>query len=81
MNIAIKAEIIGDDDLRNTIRLSNQACQECIDIGMKEHTFNKTRLHQLTYRVIRKSHPELNSSLVLSGLIITRLGFSQIPRL
>ena len=66
MNIAIKAEIIGDDDLRNTIRLSNQACQECIDIGMKEHTFNKTRLHQLTYRVIRKSHPELNSSLVTS---------------
>jgi putative transposase len=64
MDIAIRAEVIGDDDLRNTIKLSNQACQECIDIGMKENTFNKTRLHQLTYQVIRRAHPELNSSLV-----------------
>jgi IS605 OrfB family transposase len=64
MNVAIRAEVIGDDDLINTIRLSNQACQECINIGMKEHTFNKARLHQLTYKVTRKAHPELNSSLV-----------------
>ena len=64
MNVAIRAEVIGDDDLRNTIKLSNQACQECIDAGMKANTFNKTRLHQLTYRLIRQAHPELNSSLV-----------------
>jgi IS605 OrfB family transposase len=64
MNVAIRAEVIGDDDLRNTIKLSNQACQECIDAGMKANTFNKTRLHQLTYRTIRQAHPELNSSLV-----------------
>jgi len=64
MKVAIRAEVIGDDDLRNTIRLSNQACQECIGIGMREKTFNKTRLHHLTYSVIRKTHPELNSSLV-----------------
>jgi len=64
MNVAIRAEVIGDDDLIRTIKLSNRACQECIEIGMREHTFNKTRLHQLTYQMIRKSHPELNSSLV-----------------
>src|SRR3989344_1629735 len=64
MNVAIRAEVIGDDDLIRTIKLSNRACQECIDIGMREHTFNKTRLHQLTYKVIRTAHPELNSSLV-----------------
>ncbi|MBS3136238.1 transposase [Candidatus Woesearchaeota archaeon] len=64
MQLAIRAEVIGDEDLRKTISLSNQACQECIDIGMREHTFNKTRLHQLTYKVIRTAHPELNSSLV-----------------
>lgn len=64
MQVAIKAEVIGDDDLRRTISLSNQACQECIDAGMKANTFNKTRLHQLTYRMIREAHPELNSSLV-----------------
>jgi IS605 OrfB family transposase len=64
MNVAIRAEVIGDDDLRNTIKLSNQACQECINIGMKANTFNKTRLHHLTYRIIRKAHPELNNSLV-----------------
>jgi len=64
MKVAIRAEVIGDDDLRNTIRLSNQACQECIDLGMQHKTFNKTRLHRLTYSVIRKTHPELNSSLV-----------------
>lgn len=62
--MAIKAEIIGDDNLINTILLSNQACQECINIGMTNKTFNKTRLHQLTYKQIRKAHPELNSSLV-----------------
>jgi len=64
MQIAIKAEVIGDDDLRNTIRLSNQVCQECIEAGMEAKTFNKTRLHQLTYRMIRTAHPELNSSFV-----------------
>lgn len=64
MNVAIRAEVIGDDDLRNTIKLSNQACQECINIGMTNKTFNKARLHQLTYKQIRKTHPELNSSLV-----------------
>jgi len=64
MRIAIKTEVFGNDDLKNTIALSNQACQECIDIGMKAKTFNKTRMHQLTYHVIRKAHPELNSSLV-----------------
>src|SRR3989338_640223 len=64
MNVAIRAEVIGDDDLRNTIRLSNQACQDTIDVGMKSKTFNKTRLHQLTYRTIRKAYPQLNSSLV-----------------
>ena len=31
---------------------------------MKAKTFNKTRLHQLTYAIIRKAHPKLNSSLV-----------------
>ena len=64
MLIAVRAEVIGNDDLERTISLSNQACQECIDIGMKANTFNKTRLHHLTYTVIRKAHPELNSSLV-----------------
>lgn len=64
MQIAIRTEVFGDNDLRRTIILSNQACQECIDIGMKSKTFNKTRLHQLTYHAIRKAHPELNSSLV-----------------
>ncbi|MBN1160044.1 MAG: transposase [Candidatus Diapherotrites archaeon] len=64
MQIAIRAEVIGDDDLKRTIMLSNLACQECIDIGMKNKTYNKTRLHHLTYHVVRASHPELNSSLV-----------------
>ena len=64
MDIAIRAEVISDQDLISTIRLSNQACQECINIGLQHKTFNKTRLHQLTYRKIRQEHPELNSSLV-----------------
>lgn len=66
MKLAIRAEVIGDNILKKTISLSNQACQECINIGMKEKTFNKTRLHHLTYHNIRKKHPELNSSLVTS---------------
>lgn len=34
MGVAIRAEAIGDDDLKKTIMPSNQACQECIDIGV-----------------------------------------------
>ena len=64
MRVAIHGEVIWDNDLKQTITLANQACQECIDIGMKNKTFNKTRLHHLTYHYIRKKHPELNSSIV-----------------
>src|SRR3990167_3674404 len=64
MQTTIRAEVIGDENLRRTISLSNQACQECINTGMNAKTFNKSRLHHLTYHAIRKSHLELNSSLV-----------------
>ncbi len=64
MQVAIRAEIIGDADLISTIKLSNQACQDTIEAGMINKTFNKSRLHQLTYKDIRASYPDLNSSLV-----------------
>lgn len=64
MQVTIKAECFGDDSLKETILLANKACQEIIDIGLTNETFNKTRLHNLTYKVIRAKYPTLNSSLV-----------------
>ncbi len=64
MEVTISTQIAGDDILRDTILLANKACQDCIDAGLENKTFNKSRLHQLTYRRIRQSYPKLNSSLV-----------------
>lgn len=64
MQLAIKTEIRGDKALINTIQLANVVCQECIDIGLKNKTWNKTTLHHLTYQHVRQKYPLLNSSLV-----------------
>jgi len=64
MQLAVKTEILGDQALIATIRLANVACQECINIGLQNKTWNKTKLHHLTYQNIRQKYPMLNSSLV-----------------
>lgn len=64
MEVTISTQVLGDEILRDTILLANRACQDCIDAGLENETFNKTRLHQLTYRKVRQSYPKLNSSLV-----------------
>lgn len=64
MQVTIRTEVIGDQALVDTIRLANQACQECINEGMQNKTWNKTKLHNLTYKNIRAKYPLLNSSLV-----------------
>lgn len=67
MQITVRTRIFGDNTLKDTIVMANKACQECIDIGIENRTFNKTRLHHLTYRSIRKRFPQLNSSIVTAA--------------
>lgn len=64
MQVAIKAECLGDDNLKDTILLANKACQKCIDIGFEKQVFNKSKLHNMSYRQVRKEFPMLNSSIV-----------------
>jgi putative transposase len=64
MQVAITSRINGDQDLRDTIMVANQACQKCIDIGFEKQTFNKSKLHNLSYKKVRKEFPMLNSSIV-----------------
>ena len=64
MQITIRTEVMGNKKLSETIILANKACQYCINEGFKHNTFNKTKLHNFTYRKIRKKYPLLNSSYV-----------------
>jgi putative transposase len=64
MQVTITARVEADEALKETIIYANRACQDIIDIGIKEKVYNKTRLHHLTYKIIRARYPTLNSSLV-----------------
>ncbi len=64
MQRTIQCPLPADPDLLETIRLYNQAVQRVIDIGWAKKTYNKNRLHELSYRALRETHPTLQSSLV-----------------
>ncbi|MHA2368492.1 MAG: RNA-guided endonuclease InsQ/TnpB family protein [Candidatus Hodarchaeales archaeon] len=53
-----------DNDLVDTIQVYNQVVQFVVDMGWHHRTFNKYKLHQLTYHPIRERFPSLQSSLV-----------------
>ena len=51
-------------DLIDTIRIYNEVVQYILDIGWEERTYNKNKLHHLTYYDIRDRYPNLQSSLI-----------------
>jgi len=59
--IKIKIE---DKDLEETISQYFQAYKFCIDKGFELHTSNKKKLHNATYKQLRKDQPKIPSALL-----------------
>lgn len=59
--IRIKIE---NKDLEETINQYFQAYKFCIDKGFELHTSNKKKLHNATYRQLRKDYPKIPSALL-----------------
>lgn len=51
-------------ELETTLKQYNIICQEIIDYGWEQKTWNKSKLHYGTYRNIRNKYPRFSSSMV-----------------
>jgi IS605 OrfB family transposase len=64
MQRTIKLTLPVNNSLVETIRLYNVVCNEVLKVGFEAHTYNKNKVHRLTYRGIRQKYPMLQSSMV-----------------
>ena len=60
----IKIKLDRSNELIQTVRLWNAACQDVIDYGFAAHDYNKTRLNKATYKDLREKYPTLPSALI-----------------
>ena len=60
----IKIKLDRSNELVQTARLWNSACQDVIDYGFAAHDYNKTRLNKATYKDLREKYPTLPSALI-----------------
>ncbi len=67
MHRTIKLVLPRDERIVETIRLYNEVCNYCLRKGFELMTYNKLKLHNSTYRWIRKQYPQLQSSLVCAA--------------
>lgn len=51
-------------ELETTLKQYNTICQEIIDYGWKEKTWNKNKLHHGTYKDVREKYPKFSSAMV-----------------
>ena len=51
-------------ELEQTTKVFNQVCQEIINYGWEQKTWNKNKLHYGTYNNIRKKYPKFSSAMV-----------------
>ena len=51
-------------ELESTLKQYNIICQEIIDYGWEQKTWNKNKLHYGTYKYIRKKYPKFSSAMV-----------------
>ena len=63
MKRAVKIKI-ENKDLEETISQYFQAYKFCLDKGFELHTSNKRKLHNATYRRLRKDYPKIPSALL-----------------
>jgi len=59
----IKIKLDKSNELIQTARIWNAACQDVIDYGFAAHDYNKTRLNKATYKDLREKYPTLPSAL------------------
>lgn len=64
MQRTIKIKLERNEDLINTIEISSIITQTINDVGNIERTFNKSNLHKLTYKKLRKTYPYFPSGLL-----------------
>ena len=82
MQRTISVKIPHNESLAKTTVVFNKAVQDCIDIGWEMKTFNKSELHENSYRLLRKAYTSLQSSLVQCARdqasdILKRSGFER----
>jgi IS605 OrfB family transposase len=51
-------------ELEQTVKIFNNICQEIIDYGWEQKTWNKNKLHYGTYKNIRTKYPMFSSAMV-----------------
>lgn len=52
------------DEFKETMKIYNKICQEIIDFGWEENSYNKTVLHNGTYKLLRLKYPNFSSAMV-----------------
>ena len=80
----LKIKLDRSNELVQTARIWNAACQDVIDYGFAAHDYNKTRLNRATYNDIREKYPTLPSALVQTARdqasdLLKRLKFKTKP--
>lgn len=60
----LKIKLDRSNELVQTARFWNAACQDVIDYGFVTHDYNKTRLNKATYKDLREKYPMLPSALL-----------------
>ncbi len=80
----LKIKIDKSNELVQTARIWNAACQDVIDYGFAAHDYNKTRLNRATYKDLREKYPTLPSALLQTARdqasdMLKRLKFKTKP--
>ncbi len=64
MQRTIKLSLPRNDFLVKTIELYNRVCNEVLRVGFGARTYNKNKVHRLTYYGVRQKYPMLQSSMI-----------------
>lgn len=80
----LKIKIDRSNELVQTAKIWNAACQDVIDYGFAAHDYNKTRLNRATYKDLREKYPTLPSALLQTARdqasdMLKRLKFKTKP--
>lgn len=80
----LQIKIDKSNELVQTARIWNAACQDVIDYGFAAHDYNKTRLNRATYKDLREKYPTLPSALLQTARdqasdMLKRLKFKTKP--
>jgi IS605 OrfB family transposase len=64
MQRTIKIKLGKDESLLETIRLGSEIYAYIVKVGLKNKTYNKNKIHNLTYAKLRKKYPQIPSGLL-----------------